>query len=181
MKWLYIGLAVLTGLLGAALLHILIILVLPYNTGSDAWSKVVSIGEPFEFYALANQDNPTELFNEDINIQTAVCPYDLEEGPVLIVADDPTTMWTFATYDTESNEVFSMSARSAINGEVNFLIVTKAQLLTLRREEPDLVNETIAIEVDDIEGYVILRSIVPSLSALAEARNFLTNASCARL
>lgn len=174
-------LAIFTGLVGAAVLHILLILILPFNSNVDAWSKVQNLGEPFEFYSLANQPNETELYNEDIFIQTAVCHYMLDEGPLQIVADQPTEVWTLASFDTGSNEIFSMSARSAINGEVNFILGTKGQLLNLRSEEPELIAETIAIEVADIEGYVALRSIVPSISSLDEAQNFLTNALCARL
>lgn len=174
-------LAIVTGLVGAAVLHILLILILPFNSNVDAWSKVQNLGVAFEFYSLANEPNETELYNEDIFIQTAVCHYILDEGPVQIVADQPTEIWTLALFDAGSNEIFSMSARSAINGEVNFILGTKGQLLNLRSEEPELIAETIAIEVADIEGYVALRSIVPSISSLEEAQNFLTNALCARL
>lgn len=174
-------LAVFTGLIGAAVLHILLILVLPFNTNSDAWSKVENLSEAFEFNILANQDNSTGLYNDDIFIQTAACHFDLDEGPLQIIAEDPTSIWTLAVFDTQSNEVFSMSARSAISGAVDFVIGTKGQLLNLRSEEPELIAETIAIEVSDLKGYIALRAIVPSVSSLAEARSFLSDASCARL
>lgn len=174
-------LAIVTGLVGAAVLHILLILILPFNSNVDAWSKVEDLGEPFEFFTLKNEPNESGLYNEDIFIQSAVCHYILDEGPLQIIADETTEMWTLAAFDAGSNEIFSMSARSAINGEVNFILGTKGQLLNLRSEEPELIAETIAIEVADIEGYVALRSIVPSISSLAEAQGFLSNALCARL
>lgn len=174
-------LAILTGIVGAAVLHILIILILPFNTNIDAWSKVENLGDAFEFFTLENEENSSGLYNEDVFIQTAVCHYELEEGPLQILADDPTALWTVAAYDTGSNEIFSMSARSAIAGEVNFIVGTKGQLLNLRSEDPELIAETIAIEVSDIQGYIALRAIVPSISSLAEARDFLANASCASL
>lgn len=172
-------LAIVTGLVGAGVLHILLILILPFNSNVDAWSKVENLGPPFEFFTLENEPNESGLYNEDIFIQTAVCHYILDEGPMQVIADDATEMWTLATFDPGSNEIFSMSARSAINGEGNFIIGTKGQLLNLRSEEPELIAETIAIEVTDVEGYVALRSIVPSVSSLAEAQSFLSDASCA--
>lgn len=173
--------ALITGIIGAAVLHIMIILVLPLYTGSDAWSKVINLGSENEFHILANQENSTGLYNEDIHIQTAVCYYDLDDGPLLITADNSTDMWTFGTFDADTNEVFSMSARSSIQGDVNFLIVTRAQILTLRSEEPDLVSRTIAIEVADTQGYAVLRAIAPDFSQITEARSFLSSASCALL
>lgn len=173
--------ALITGVLGAAVLHIMIILLLPLYTGSDAWSKIINLGAEYEFHVLANQENPTGLYNEDIHIQSAVCYFDLEDGPLQITANSSTDMWTFGTFDTDANEVFSMSARSSIQGEVNFLIVTRAQILALRSEEPDLVSGTIAIEMAEPQGYAVLRAIAPDFSQVAEARNFLSAASCAVL
>ena len=109
-------LAIVTGVVGAAVLHILLILILPFNSNVDAWSKVENLGDPFEFFSLANEPNDSGLYNEDIFIQTAVCHYILDEGPLQGVADTATEMWTLAAFDTGSNEIFSMSARSAING-----------------------------------------------------------------
>ena len=43
-------LAIITGLVGAAVLHILLILILPFNSNVDAWSKIENLGEPFEFF-----------------------------------------------------------------------------------------------------------------------------------
>lgn len=173
--------AVITGLIGAAVLHIMIILTLPLYTGSDAWSKVINLGAENEFHMLTNQENSTGLHNEDIHIQSAVCYYDLDDGPLQILADNSASMWTFGAFDSDTNEVFSMSARSSIQGEVNFLIVTRAQILTLRSEEPELVSRTIAIEVTDAQGYAVIRAIAPDFSQIAEARSFLSSASCALL
>lgn len=173
--------ALLTGLIGAAVLHILIILVLPLYTGSDAWSKVINLGPANEFHVLANQENSTGLYNEDIHIQSAVCYYDLDDGPLQISTDRSSDMWTFGAFDTGANEIFSMSARSSIQGEVNFLIVNRAQILTLRSEEPDLVSRTIAIEGTDTQGYAVIRAIAPDFSQVTEARSFLSSASCAQL
>ena len=159
-------LATFTGVVGAAVLHILIILVLPYNTGSDVWSKIQAIGKPFEFFVLSNQKNSTGLHNDDIHIQTAVCEFDLENAPLQIISDDATNLWTFSVFDTGANEIFSMSARSAIKGEVNFLVLTRAQTLALRTEDPELLNETISIEMNGTEGYAVLRSIAPNASEI---------------
>lgn len=46
-KFLY---AVLTGLFGAVLLHIIIILGVPHFTGRDAYTRVTSEGVPFVFF-----------------------------------------------------------------------------------------------------------------------------------
>ncbi|MGO8041129.1 DUF1254 domain-containing protein, partial [Rhizobium leguminosarum] len=47
--------AVLTGLFGAALLHLVIILSLPHLTGRDAATRVEAEGDLNNFYLLGNQ------------------------------------------------------------------------------------------------------------------------------
>ena len=68
--------AIAIGLVGAAFVHIVIILALPFWTGKDAWTRVMDLGASNMFYSLANEPNPTNLFNDDPNIRTAVCHFD---------------------------------------------------------------------------------------------------------
>jgi uncharacterized membrane protein len=58
-------LAIAIGLVGAALIHIVIILALPMWTGKDAWTRVEALGDANRFYSLANEPNITGLYNED--------------------------------------------------------------------------------------------------------------------
>jgi uncharacterized membrane protein len=48
-------LAIVIGLVGAAIIHIVIILALPMWTGKDAWTRVSMLGAMNRFYPLANE------------------------------------------------------------------------------------------------------------------------------
>jgi uncharacterized membrane protein len=173
-----LGLAVLIGLVGAALIHIIVILSLPRWTGSDAYTRVLGLGETGRFYALPNEANATGLYNDDPHLRAAVCRFDLAEGPVRVMAMGDVPVWTTATYDTGSNETYSMNDRSAIGEGVDLTLVTPTQLLLLKRNMPPALTRSVMVELGEEQGFVVLRAVVPDRSAETAARNFLSEASC---
>lgn len=174
-------LSIAIGLVGAAIVHIVIILALPLWTGKDAWTRVREMGAQNRFYSLANEQNPTGLFNDDPNIRTAVCHFDISNAPVRITASGDVAVWTVSAYDASSNETFSMNDRSSIGEDVDIAFVTPAQMLQMRRAMPEALERSVLVELKRAEGYVALRAIAPLPSQEPAARAFLANALCSSL
>ena len=172
-------LAIVIGLVGAAFIHIVIILALPMWTGQDAWTRVQALGDMNRFYPLANEPNLTGLYNDNPYIRSAVCRFDISEGPVRIVTSGNVPFWTVAVYDTGSNETYSMNDRSAIGTGVNITLVTPAQMLQLRRFMPRTLERAVLVELSKPQGYVVLRAVAPMPSHQPAVRAFLSNAACA--
>ena len=174
-------LAIAIGLVGAAIVHIVVILALPMWTGKDAWTRVTALGATNRFYSLANEPNTTGLFNDDPHIRSAVCRFDITDGPVRIVASGNVPIWTMSVYDSSSDESYSMNDRSAIGVGVNVAFVTPAQMLQLRRVMPQTLEQAVLVELPRPEGYVVLRAVSPLPSQEPAARAFLANAACINL
>lgn len=174
-------LAIAIGLVGAAFIHIVIILALPMWTGKDAWTRVQALGEMNRFYSLANEPNVTGLYNENPYIRSAVCRFDISNGPVRIIASGDVPMWTVSVYDASSDETYSMNDRSAIGTGVNIALVTPAQMLQLRRFMPSALERAVLVELKKPQGYVALRAVAPTPSQKPAARTFLSNAACASI
>lgn len=104
--------AIAIGLVGAALLHIVIILSLPSFTGRDAYTRVQAFGEANRFFPLASEGNTLAPVNDDPAMKTAVCTFSVENGPIRLFADGEVPFWSLAVYDEASNEVFSMNDRT---------------------------------------------------------------------
>ncbi|MCY0094426.1 DUF1254 domain-containing protein [Hoeflea ulvae] len=172
-------LAIVIGLVGAALIHIIIILALPQWTGKDAWTRVMALGAANRFYSLANEPNVTGLFNDDPNIRSAVCHFDISTGPVRVIATGGVPIWTVSAYDASANETYSMNDRSSIGESVNIAFVTPAQMLQMRRAMPAALERTVLVELPRPQGYVVLRAVAPMPSHEPLVRNFLRNAACA--
>lgn len=170
--------AILVGLAGAALLHIVIILSLPRFTGRDAYTRVQVFGETHRFFPLANEASGLAPANDDPALRTAVCAFSVEEAPVRLFARGDVPFWSLAVYDSASNEVFSMNDRTAVEGALDVLIATPIQLIGIRKAVPEELAQAILVEMRGEEGYAVVRTFVPAESRLEAATAFLAEAVC---
>jgi uncharacterized membrane protein len=172
-------LAIITGLIGAVLLHLIIILSLPYFSERDAFTRVLAEGELHRFYPLGDRPDRAGLAKDDPFIDTAVCAFDASEGPVRLTASGAVPFWSLGVYDPSSNEVFSINDRTSSGGALDVVIATPVQLTELRKALPDALVQSILIETVRAEGYVALRSLTPQRSYAQAAKEFLGKATCA--
>ncbi len=143
-KFLY---AVLTGLFGAVLLHIIIILGVPHFTGRDAYTRVTSEGVPFVFHALSAAPDAAGLSSLDPYLRVAVCHFDIERQPLSLVAlGGGVDFWSVAIYDRDANEVFSMNDRTSVAGDLDVLVATPVQVAQLRKTPIAALAETILVD-----------------------------------
>lgn len=166
------------GLIGAVLLHIVIILALPRFTGGDAYSRVLGLYEMDSFFPLSAEPGPTGLANDDPYLRVAVCGFSVANGPVRFTADGTVPFWSLALYDADSNEVFSMNNATAVNGGVDVVAATALQLVDLRKRPVEALAQSIMVEMPVEEGYAVLRALAPSDSFEEAARGFLQGAGC---
>ena len=170
--------AIAIGLVGAALLHIVIILSLPSFTGRDAYTRVQTFGEPNRFFPLASTGDTLAPLNDDPAMKTAVCTFSVENGPIRLFAEGDVPFWSLAVYDEASNEVFSMNDRTSVSGALDTLIATPIQLIGIRKAVPAELEQSILVEMRGEEGYAVLRTFVPTESRQQAAVAFLADASC---
>jgi uncharacterized membrane protein len=170
--------SILTGLAGAAVLHIVIILALPSFTGLDAYTRLLYYAVENRFVVFNDQKDDIGFSNGDPYLRSAACLFSVEARPVHLMASGTVPFWSFAVYDSSSNEVFSMSDRSAGGGDLDAIIASPEQLAAIRKTDPDVIAETTLIEMPRPEGYIVLRALAPAPSFESAARNFLSEAEC---
>jgi len=170
--------AILTGLAGAAVLHIIIILALPSFTGLDAYTRLASYDAANRFIIFSDTPDEMGFSNGDPYLRIAACVFDVGERPMHLMAAGSVPFWSFAVYDSSSNEVFSMNDRSAAGGDLDAIIASPQQLAAIRKSDPDVISESVLIEMPRPEGYVVIRALSPSPSFEEAAKAFLTEASC---
>jgi uncharacterized membrane protein len=170
--------AILTGLAGAAVLHIVIILALPSFTGLDAYTRLLYYAVENRFVQFSSRRDEIGFSNGDPYLRTAACLFSVEARPVHLMADGNVPFWSFSVYDSSSNEVFSMTDRSAAGGELDAIIASPQQLAAIRKSNPDVISESVLIEMPRPEGYIVLRALAPAPSFEAAAKGFLGEAEC---
>lgn len=171
--------AVLTGLIGAALLHIVIILALPQFTGKDAYTRVAAKGPANRFYSLGDRPDAAGLANVDPFLKVAVCHFDVGRQSVRLMARGRGTFWSLAIFDSAANEVFSMSDRTSVDGNLDVLIASPPQIARIRKTPMEGLAQAIIVAMPRDVGYVVLRSMAPQPTLEGAASDFLAEARCA--
>lgn len=171
-------LAVATGLVGAALLHIVIILSLPNFTRNDAFARVRAEGGPNLFHLLGDETDAAGLSNNDPYLKVAVCHYETALRAVRLLSPANSGFWSLAVFDSQSNEVFSMNDRTSVSGVLDVIIASPLQVARIRKATPAALAQAIVVEVADPKGYAVLRTMVPQPSFESGAVEFLTGADC---
>lgn len=174
-------LAVVIGLVGAVVLHIVIILGIPHFATRTAWGRVEALGAAGTFHSLDKAAGTDALGSTDPYVRTAVCVFHDDGAPIRIIAGSALPFWSLAVFDTHSNEVYSMNDRSAVERRVDVTLATPSQMITLRRAPPDTLGKSILIELPEKDGFAVLRTIAEDPTWDATAQGFLAEARCAPL
>lgn len=171
--------AIVVGLIGAAILHVVIIMALPAFSERNAYARIVAEG-PVGVFRPVSHDPAAQgaLAPHNPFVDQVACAYDLENGPVIIDATGNADFWSFAVFDSTSSEVFSISDRSAEAGKLNAVLALPAQAAQLRKSFPERMARTILIEVAVETGYAVLRTVTPHESMRQQSLDFLKSARC---
>ena len=171
---------IISGILLAGIIHITIILLIPTLASQDAWSKLVAIGPQWHFTRLNNADENGSgvLAGTDPMFQTSACRFSLAESPVFIETTGNLPFWSVAVFDRYGKNVYSFNDRTAIDQQLNLLILNSVQMSILREDPPASVEQSIVVETQINEGFVLVRALQPDNSWAPAIDAFLDNASC---
>jgi uncharacterized membrane protein len=178
--WLKLVFAIATGLVGAALLHLIIVFSLPQFSQRDAYTRILAEGIGHKFYRLGERPDKAGLSKEDPMVEMSVCSFDVGEAPVrLTAANAGVPFWSLGVYDASSNEIFSINDRTSADGVLDVVVGTPAQATVLRKSQPSGFAQAVLVETQQTEGYAVLRSLVTHKSVGQQVSQFLEGASCA--
>lgn len=178
-------LAVLVGLVGAAIIHIAIIFSIPMQAENDAWARLARFGDLFSVVRVADlpgasgaQPAATAFAFIDPAFIDVACRFSLENGPARLTAEERTGFWTASVYARNGDNLFSISERVALEGALDLLIGTREQLDLARVEGSELPDQTVSVELPTDEGYVMVRSLVDSESERPFVDRFVRSIAC---
>ncbi|MEX0408140.1 DUF1254 domain-containing protein [Aquibium sp. LZ166] len=171
--------ALLLGLLGAAIVHIVILLLLPFITDKDAWSRLAAEGETFEMVSLSSKAAPAPVVTmTDPFIRASACRFDLTQGIARITAQSDVPFWSVSIYDRRGHNVYSFNDRTATAKALDLAIVSPTQMLELRKSLPDEFAKSLFVEFAQPAGIVVIRAFVPDETFEPAVEGFFTSASC---
>ncbi|ESX80783.1 MULTISPECIES: DUF1254 domain-containing protein [unclassified Mesorhizobium] len=171
--------AVLLGLLGGGIVHIIVLLLVPEFSERDAWSRLAMASDLYKMTRLdAEAGGAPVVKSVDPLFYAAACRFDLAEGMVRVKAPGKVPFWSISVYDRGGHNIYSFNDRSATAGVLDTVVLTPAQMIEVRKNLPAELQGAIFVEAPIAEGMFVIRSFVPDDSWKPIVSRFLEQSSC---
>ncbi len=173
---------IVAGLILGGLVHVVVVLGVPFFAPRDAWTQIGELGPHFRMNIIpAAEPGRETLPLLDPALSHAVCRFDLDSGAVRLRARLPDTYWSVALFDRSGTNVYNLNDRAAEGRPIDMVIAGPEQVAQLR-ETPTVASiNAILIEWPTREGFALLRVFVPSSSLAPEVDAALNAATCEAL
>lgn len=170
--------AILLGLVGAGIVHIVVLLLMPAYSQRDAWS---ALSEQSNYYTMTRLDPPAArplIASIDPLFNAVACRFDLGEGTVRVHGAGEVPYWSVSIYDRGGQNVFSFNDNSTTDRSLDFVVATSVQMIELRNALPTDYDRSIFIEADIGEGIVVVRAFAPDESWDDTVARYLDGLDC---
>lgn len=166
----------LLGLVGAAIVHIAILLLVPLYSSKNAWSHLEALGEPYRFHQLSEKSGLVS--DQDPLMEQAACRFDLTDGPVHITTKGTLPFWSLSVYAPNGDNLYSLNDNVSNDRQLDLIIADPIGIAALRADGLQNDGRSIIIEQDVSDAAIVLRSFVPDSSWQQQVKTFFTQASC---
>jgi uncharacterized membrane protein len=163
----------LVGLVGAAIVHIAVLLLVPRFSERDAWSRIAAMAGPFEMVRLDGAEWESNPF-----LRVLACRFEIEPGIARVRAEGKVPFWSAAIFDRSGRNIYSLNDRTTIGDRLDLVIATPVRMIELRKDLPEELAEAIFVELDNNQGLAVIRVVVPDSSWNQLAERFLAGARC---
>ena len=171
--------AVLLGLVGAGIVHIVVLLLVPEFSERDAWSRLAMASDLYKMTRLdAEAGGAPVVKSVDPLFYAAACRFDLAEGMVRVKAPGNVPFWSVSVYDRNGHNFYSFNDHTATGGVLDTVVLTPAQMIEVRKQLPEDLQGAIFVETPIDEGIFVIRSFVPDDSWKPVVTRFLEQSSC---
>lgn len=174
-----LGYALLLGIFGAGIVHIAVLMLLPYYTERAAWSLLSQSSDYYSMTTIGGSGATTPLVRSVDPLFAAVaCRFDLDEGVVHVKGTGTVPFWSMSVYDRNGQNIYSFNDRTAPDGKVNFVVLTPLQTIEVRKTLPESFVDSVFVEGDLSEGIVVVRAFVPDPTWRSAIDEFLSGIAC---
>ena len=149
------------GLLGAGIVHIIVLLLVPAYSERDAWS---ALSQQANFYRPVRLDPPGApalIGSLDPLVDAVACRFDLSDGVVQVRSEGAVPFWSISVHERTGLNIYSLNDGSSPQGRFDFVIATPVQMIALRNAMPPELEDSVFIEADTAEGIVVVRTFAP--------------------
>jgi len=170
--------ALVLGLVGAGIIHIVVLLLVPTYSQRDAWSV---LSEQANFNRIVRLDPPQSaplIGSLDPLFDAVACRFDLRDGVMRLHGEGSAPFWSVSVYDRTGLNIFSLNDGSSSRGELDFVVATPTQMIALRNAMPPELDGAAFIQADIDEGVAVVRTFAPDPSFEPGVSTWLRSIGC---
>jgi uncharacterized membrane protein len=169
----------LAGLVLGIVVHLSTVLFLPRTATNDAYSRL-TLMTPINSVTPLPQPAPDGAVMPfmDPSFATAVCRYDLSEGPLKLTAPVSQAFTSVSFYTRYGTAFYAITDRSAGRRTIELDLMTQAQRKLLPEEEDVTSADRLIVEAPTPTGLILIRALSPEPSLMQMAQRSVANAKC---
>lgn len=164
----------------AGIVHVASLLILPRVAPDDAFARLAAATPENGVSVLPRAGSPGAVLpGGDPSVASAVCRYDLDRGPLRVVAPVDGEAFTAMTLHSRSGVAFyGLNDRSRIDDRLEIVVMTARQLEAAKdRDAADAPVRDVRVVAPEPRGFVRV-DVLPRVGGDAEARRALSAVSC---
>jgi uncharacterized membrane protein len=160
------------GVLLGGLVHIVTVLALPQAATQDAYTRLSAIAPVNTITALPPPSPQSAVLPfTDPAFATAVCRYDLSDGPIKLSLAVNQSYTAVSFYTRQGVAFYAINDRAAGRRVIELDLMTKEQRSALPEDQDITAADRLIVESPDATGLILLRALAvePSLTPAAQA------------
>ncbi|MCB4768947.1 DUF1254 domain-containing protein [Ancylobacter sp. Lp-2] len=170
---------ILAGLVLGALVHLVGVLMMPYVAERDGYARLAEAGQVNAVTLLENRRLLAEaLPASDPAFVTAVCLYDLTEGPLKVRVPTTEDYTSISFYTRQGLPFYAINDRSAGRTVIELDLMNARQKAAMPEDEEVTVADRLVVESPSQEGIVVIRGLARERGARAEVQSAIASARC---
>jgi len=172
-------------LLGGALLggvvHIATVIMLPRTATRDAYSRLEPLAPVNTVTPLPppTADTATMPYM-DPAFASAVCRYDLSQGPMKLTVPVRTAYTSVSFYTRNDVAYYAINDRAAGRRVIELDLMTVDQHNQMPEEEDVTAADRLIVESPTLTGIIAIRALAPEPGLMSQAQNAVAAAQCRR-
>ena len=157
----------------AALVHLLVVLIVPRVATRDAFARLAPLGALNETVVLPRASPKGSLLPyADPAVAMSFCRFDLALGPLRVAAPTGRAFASISFHTRRGLVFYELTDKAATNGIISAVLATPGDIRLLAAHDvEENPSRDLRIAAPDNEGYVTMRAFseLPSLYGEAEA------------
>jgi uncharacterized membrane protein len=170
---------IIVGVLLGGVVHLVSVLALPRIATQDAYSRLTPMTAPNAVTPLPLAEPGTSPMPfMDPAFATAICRYDLSEGPLKLTVPVSQAYTSVSFYTRNEIAYYAINDRSAGKKVIELDLMTEAQHNELPEDEEVTSADRLIIDSPTSTGLIVLKALAAEPGLMPQAQASLKAASC---